>query len=105
METYNFEELSNSQYKMDRVIVAGHCNTPMSIVQKLLKDEEPEVREAAKKNLALREPFLISKETIRWLATTNIPDEIKRWLVLHPNKIVKESLSMHIDCIEDDFLL
>lgn len=105
METYNFEELSNSRYKMDRVIVAGHCDTPISIVQRLLNDEESEVREAAKKNLELREPFIISKETIRWLATTNIPDEIKRWLGLHPNKIVKKSLNMHIDCIDDDFLL
>lgn len=49
METYNFEELSKSQYKMDRVIVAGHCDTPISIVRRLLKDEESEVCEAAKK--------------------------------------------------------
>ncbi len=54
METYNFEELSKSRYKMDRVIVAGHCDTPISIVQRLLNDEESEVREAAKKKSRIK---------------------------------------------------
>jgi len=93
MNAYNLTELAQSETKMERVIAAGHIDIPIESLKKLVTDPEWEVREVASRNLQRLVAELVSPETLKWLSSAEIPNDILNWLKLHPDTRVALTVS------------